>query len=315
MTLTAMRTVIQHEFGAPDVLTIVETEPPTPLMTEVLVRVQAIGVNPAEAVVRSGRAPILGRPPFTLGWEISGVVEQSVPGPGRLQPGDEVYGMPLFPRQAGAYAEYVAAPSRMFARKPAALDHVHAAALPLVALTAWQGLIEYAALTAGQTVLIHGAGGGVGHIAVQLAKAHGAQVIATASAGKHEFVRGLGADEVIDYTAVDFTSVVRGVDVVFDAVGGDTAERSPQVLRPGGTLVTIVSHVDAGFPARVEAAGLRFVVVAVEPDGYALAKIAELVDSGALRPHVEHVLPLTDVIKAHELIETGHTKGKIILTP
>jgi NADPH:quinone reductase-like Zn-dependent oxidoreductase len=310
-----MRTVTQHVFGGPEVLTIAETERPTPAPGEVLVKVRAIGINPVEAMIRSGGVPILGAPPFTLGWEFSGVVEKNGSGAGQFRPGDEVYGMPMFPRQAGAYAEYVAAPSAMFARKPVSLDHVHAAALPLVALTAWQGLVDYAQLTEGQRVLVHAAGGGVGHIAVQLAKARGAHVIATASAGKHEFVRGLGADEVIDYTAVDFTSVVHGVDVVFDAVGGETSDRSLRVLRPGGTLVTIVRHSDTEFRARVESARLRFVGVGVRPDGAALEKIAELVDGDRLRPHVEQVLPLADVAKAHELIETGHTTGKIVLTP
>jgi NADPH:quinone reductase-like Zn-dependent oxidoreductase len=310
-----MRTVSQHEFGGPGVLRLIETAPPVPIATEILVKVHAIGVNPVEAIIRSGGFPLLGQPPFTLGWDVCGVVERSVPGPGRFEPGDEVYGMPMFPRAGNAYAEYVAAPSRMFARKPTTLDHVHAAALPLVALTAWQGLIEYAALAPGQTVLIHGAAGGVGHVAVQLAKARGAHVIATASPGKHRFVRELGADDVIDYTTVDFAGAVTGVDVVFDVIGGDNGDRSLRTLRPGGVLVTAVQHSDREFRARTEAAGMRFVGVAVEPDGAALERIAELVDAGRLLPHVADILPLENVAKAHELIESGHTTGKIVLVP
>lgn len=290
-----------------------EIDQPTAVATEILVKVHAIGVNPVEAVIRSGRFPLLGPPPFVLGWEVSGVVERSVPGPGRFQPGDEVHGLSLFPRPGNAYAEYVAAPSRMFARKPVSLDHTRAAALPLVGLTAYQGMIEYAKLGEGRTDLIHG--GGVGHVAVQLAEASGARVIATASGSKASFVRDLGADQVVDYGAVDFEDVVGDVDVVFDLIGGDTGERSIGVLRPGGTLLTAVQHSDPVFKARVEAAGRQFIGVAVEPDAPALSTLADLVDAGTLRVHVEHALALEEAPKAHELIETGHTKGKIVLVP
>jgi NADPH:quinone reductase-like Zn-dependent oxidoreductase len=308
-----MRLVTQHAFGDADVLTLTDGPPPVPLATEILVRVHAVGVNPVEAFIRSGGFPLLGPPPFVLGWEISGVVAQVVPGTERFKVGDEVYGMPLFPRQAGGYAEYVAAPSRMFAHKPASLDHAHAAALPLAGLTAWQGLVEYAQIGPGQRLLIHGAGGGVGHLAVQIAKARGAYVIGTASAGKHDFIRGLGADEVIDYRAVDFTEAVRDVDVVFDVIGGDNGPRSLTSLRPGGTFVTAVDRMNTGLAARAAAAGIRFVGVAVEPDHVGLEALTELVATGRLRPHVEHELPLTNVAKAHELVESGHTKGKIVL--
>jgi len=246
--------------------------------------VHAIGVNPVEAVIRSGGFPLLGPPPFILGWEVFGVVERSGPGPGRFQEGDEVYGLSLFPRPGNAYAEHVAGPNRMFARKPASLDHFHAAGLPLVGLTAYQGMIEYAKLGAGQTALIHGGGGGVGHVAVQLAKAQGARVIATASAGKAAFVCDLGADEVIDYAAADFAEVVRDVDLVFDLIGGSVGERSLGVLRPGGTLLTAVQHSDPVFKARVEEAGFRFIGVAVEPDAPALTEAPPASASAAGRP-------------------------------
>nr|WP_230420076.1 NADP-dependent oxidoreductase [Catenulispora pinistramenti] len=164
--------------------------------------------------------------PFTLGWDISGVVEEDVPGVTRFEVGDEVYGMPFFPRAANGYAEYVAVPSRQLARKPAALDHVHAAALPLAGLTAWQALVDAAEVAPGDRVLIHAAGGGVGHLAVQIAKARGAYVLATAGAAKHEFVLGLGADEVVDYRTADFTRELKDVDVVLDAVGGPVGRRA-----------------------------------------------------------------------------------------
>ncbi|MFI9308713.1 NADP-dependent oxidoreductase [Streptomyces triculaminicus] len=306
-----MRAVIQKSFGGPEVLEVVETDRPTPLGGEVLVRVHASGVNPVDVAVRSGAYPLLGEPPFGVGWDISGVVEEAGPG-ARFKPGDEVFGMPFFPRAATGYAEYVAVPSRQVARKPATLDHVHAAAVPLAALTAWQGLVDAAGLAEGQRVLVHRAAGGVGHFAVQIAKARGAHVIAMASAPKHDFVRSLGADEVIDYRTTDFTEAVKDVDVVFDS--SSEGVRSLAVLRPGGTLVSIMEHWNQELAARVEAAGRRFAGVSVEPDYASLEAIAALVDAGRVRPHVAATFPLAEAAKAHEMVESGRTQGKIVLT-
>lgn len=308
-----MRAVTQDSFGDPSVLHTVELPKPTPLPSEVLVRVHASGVNPVDAMVRSGAFPMLGQPPFVLGWDISGVVEEAVPGVARFAVGDEVYGMPFFPRAGNGYAEYVAVPSRQLARKPAAVDHVHAAALPLAGLTAWQALVDTAAVAAGDRVLIHAGGGGVGHLAVQIAKARGAHVLATASAAKRDFVLGLGADEVVDYRAVDITRAVRDVDVVLDTVGGPVGRQSIEVLRPGGLLVTIVDRTDMALRAATIEAGRRFAGVTVEPDYAGLEQLAALVDAGKLRPYVEHAVPLDDAAKAHELIESGRTQGKIVL--
>ena len=216
-----MRAISQQTFGGPEVLRIAEVERPPPLPTEVLVRVCAVGVNPVDTSIRSGAWPLLGNPPFVLGWDISGIVEQTGAGVTRFRPGDEVYGMPYFPRAVGAYAEFVVASSRQLAYKPARLDHRHSAALPLAGLTAWQGLVDAGQLEDGQRVLIHGGGGGVGHLAVQIAKARGAHVTATVSRSKRDFVRRLGADEVLDYRAVDFAREVGDLDVVLDLVGGD----------------------------------------------------------------------------------------------
>jgi NADPH:quinone reductase-like Zn-dependent oxidoreductase len=307
-----MRSITQRRFGGPEVLAAAEVDAPKPLPTEVLIRVRAIGVNPVDGIVRSGVFPLLGDPPFTLGWDVSGVVEEVVPGVTRFSPGDEVYGMPFFPRAARTYAEYVAAPSRQLARKPRSIDHVHAGGLPMVGLTAWQSLVDVAAVEPGQRVLIHGAGGGVGHVAVQIAKERGAYVVATASAGKHDFVRALGADEVIDYRAVDFTAAVADIDVVLDAIGGEYGLRSVEVLRPGGLLVTLIDRADAELAARVEAAGRRFAGISVEPDPAGLEHLTELVDAGRLRPHVEHALPLEEAPRAHALLDTG-PKGKVVL--
>jgi NADPH:quinone reductase-like Zn-dependent oxidoreductase len=274
-----MRVITQHKLGGPEVLTIVDAPEPRPLPTEVLVRVKAIGLNPLEARLRAGEFPLIGKPPFILGWDISGVVDQA-PATWRLRAGDEVLGMPLFPRAANAYAEVVSAPALHLVRKPASLSHVEAAALPVAGLTAWQGLVDLGGVTEGDRVLVHGGGGGVGHVAIQIAKALGAHVIATASGSKRGFVEGLGADEVIDYTAVDFAEAVRDIDVVLDTIGGETARRSLAVLRPGGHLVTAVAEDDAELVAEYEAAGLRLSGIAVDPDPVALRGLVELVEQG-----------------------------------
>ncbi|RDG37996.1 NADP-dependent oxidoreductase [Streptomyces corynorhini] len=307
-----MRAITQQAFGGPEVLTIVDAPEPRPLPTEVLVRVKAIGLNPLEALLRAGGFPLIGRPPFVLGWDISGVVEEARTW--RWRPGDEVFGMPLFPRAASAYAEVVSAPALHLVRKPASLSHVEASALPVVGLTAWQGLVDLGGVTEGDRVLVHGGGGGVGHVAIQIAKALGAHVIATASGSKREFVEGLGADEVIDYTAVDFTGAVGDIDVVLDTIGGDTAARSLEVLRPGGHLVTAVAEEDVRLVATYEAAGRRFSGIAVDPDPVALRGLVELVERGRLRVHVQETFPFERVTDAHRLLESGHLQGKLVLT-
>lgn len=308
-----MRLITQQVLGGPEVLAVVEAPAPRPLPTEVLVRVEAIGLNPIEAWLRAGDfPPVLGPAPFVLGWDVSGVVVESQTW--RFSPGDEVFGMPLFPRPARAYAELVTAPGLQLARKPAALSHVEAAALPVVGLTAWQALVDVAGVNAGDRVLVHGGGGGVGHVAVQIAKARGAYVIATASGDKRAFVEGLGADEVVDYTAVDFARTVRDVDVVLDIVGGDTAERSIGVLRPGGHLVTAVAESDAHLAATCRSAGRRFSGVAVDPDAGALRHLVDLVEQGALRVHVQEAFPFERVADAHRLLDRGHLLGKVVLT-
>lgn len=307
-----MRTITQQTLGGPEVLTVVEAPEPRALPTEVLVRVRAIGLNPLEARLRAGEFPLLGRPPFVLGWDISGVVEQAQTS--RFRPGDEVFGMPLFPRAANAYAEVVAAPALHLAPKPASLSHVEASALPVVGLTAWQGLVDIGGVTEGDRVLVHGGGGGVGHVAIQIAKALGAQVLTTTGAGKREFVEALGADEVIDYRAVDFTEAVRDVDVVLDTIGGDTAARSLDVLRPGGHLVTATSEDDTRLADRCEAAGIRFSGIAVDPDPVALRGLVALVEQGRLRVHVQRTFPFERVADAHRLLDDGHLQGKLVLT-
>ncbi|KEF02739.1 MULTISPECIES: NADP-dependent oxidoreductase [Streptomyces] len=307
-----MRVITQQTLGGPEVLSLVNAPEPRPLPTEVLVRVKAIGLNPLEARLRAGEFPLIGRPPFVLGWDISGVVEEAVTW--RFRPGDEVFGMPLFPRAASAYAEVVPAPALHLTRKPASLSHVEASALPVVGLTAWQGLVDLAGVGEGDRVLIHGGGGGVGHVAIQIAKALGAHVITTAGGSKREFVEGCGADEVIDYTAADFTEKIRDVDVVLDTIGGDTAERSLEVLRPGGHLVTAVADEDSKLIAKYEAAGMRFSGIAVDPDPVALRGLVALVEQGRLRVHVQETFPFERVADAHRVLDGGHLQGKLVLT-
>ncbi|MGW0549026.1 NADP-dependent oxidoreductase [Streptomyces altiplanensis] len=318
MNPPTMRAVSQDAFGGPEVLRPVTLPRPEPLPTEVLVRVVAAGVNPVDCKTRagSGMAGVLGEPPFVLGWDVSGVVEAVGFGVHTLNVGDEVFGMPWFPRRAGAYAEYVTAPSRQFARKPAGVGHDAAAAVPLAALTAWQTLVDAAGLRAGQRVLVHAAAGGVGHFAVQIAHHLGAHVIGTARAAKHDWLRELGADEVVDYTAVRFEDVVGDVDVVIDLIGeghDSTSTRSLETLRPGGLLVAVPSGVSPELLERARARDRRATAYLVEPDGHALGEIARLIGSGALSVEVEEVFLLEDAAAAHRHIESGRTRGKLVL--
>jgi NADPH:quinone reductase-like Zn-dependent oxidoreductase len=309
-----MRAMSLRSWGGPDVLTEVEVDRPAPGPTEILVRVHAAGVNPTDWKSRTHGGLGLWGEPVILGYDVSGVVEAVGLGVTLYQPGDEVFGMPRFPHQAGAYAQYVTGPARHFTRKPATIDHIQAAALPLAALTAWQSLIETAGLRPGQRVLIHAAAGGVGHLAVQIAKAQDAYVIGTAREAKHPLLRNLGADEVIDYTRRDFAEAVRDIDVVIDTVGGDYGSRSLRVLRKGGTLVSLSSPADAPPVEEAEELGIRSGFTLVEPDHAGMKAIAALVEGGRLRAEIDTVLPLEQAAKAHVRGETGRTAGKIVLT-
>lgn len=308
-TMWAIR---QTALGGPEVLERVEVERPAAGPGNALVRVIAAGVNPVDWKVR--RHGYWFRPPLIPGWDVSGVVVDPGPGENRFQAGDEVFGMPHFPQVGGGYAEYVAAPARHFARKPRSVGHVEAAALPLAALTGWQALTEAARVRSGQRVLVHAAAGGVGHLTVQLAKVLGAHVTGTASAAKHDLLRDLGADDLVDYRTEDFTAV-DPVDVVVDLVGGDYAERSLRVLKRGGVYVAVAApaEVDA-VRDRAEQFGVRVTSVMVAPDHTGLERVAELVDQGRLRPVVAEVFALADAGKAQEQGEADRTTGKIVLT-
>lgn len=309
MTTTLMRAISQDVLGGPEVLKEIELARPEPGATEVLVRVHAAGLNPTDWKNREAGYTV-GEPPFVLGWDVSGVVEKVGVGVALLKPGDEVFGMLKYPQGHGSHAEYVAAPSRYFARKPANIDHVQAAAIPLAALTAWESLVDVAGVRKGQRVLIHAAAGGVGHLAVQIAKARGAYVIGTASAPKHDFLRSLGVDEPIDYRTADFAEAVSDVDVVLETIGGDYGARSAKVLKPGGVIVSLA----IGLLEDFDATGIRAETLLVEPDHHAMKEIAALVESGRLRVEIDTVVPLAEAAKAHERGETNSTTGKIVLS-
>ena len=312
MATTTMRAVTQDALGGPEVLKVSELERPAAGISQVLVRVHAAGVSPTDWKHRAHRI-FLGPPPFVLGWDVSGVVEETGFGVTVFQPGDEVFGMLPYPHGVGSHAEYVAAPARAFARKPGNLSHVQAAALPLVGLTAWQALTETARVAPGQRVLVHGAAGGVGHVAVQIAKALGAHVTGTASAGRHDLVRELGADEVIDYQATDFAEAARDMDVVLDTVGGDYPARSLRTLRRGGVLVALLP-LPAEVAAEAAERGIRAQVMLCEADRAGMNALADLVTRGQLRPVIAGTFPLADAADAHALGDAGHVAGKIVLT-
>lgn len=295
-----MRAITVRKAGGPEVLTEVEVPRPEPGPVEILVRVHAAGVNPVDWKSRARGQALATPAPYVPGFDVSGTVEAVGPGVRMYRPGDEVFGMPLFPKPAGAYAEYVVAPPRHFARKPSGLDHVTAAGLPLAGLTAWQSLVDLANVQPGQRVLVHAAAGGVGHLAVQTAKARGAHVIGTASAAKHDFVRGLGADEVIDYRTVDFTTATGDLDVVLDPIGGDYGPRSRALLRHGGVYISLTSPADEYF-------------LLVEPDHAGMRALVDLVEKNLLTVTLDSVFPLAHAAKAHEHGETGSSTGKIVL--
>ncbi|WP_052848837.1 NADP-dependent oxidoreductase [Streptomyces avicenniae] len=312
-----MRAITQDRLGDPDVLTLTDVPRPEPLPTEVLVRVRAAGVNPVDLSTREGggMADVIGPPPFTVGWDVAGTVEATGRGVTTLAVGDDVFGMPWFPRRAGAYAAYVTAPSRHFARTPPGTGHAQAAALPLAGLTAWQTLVDTARVGPGQHVLVHAAAGGVGHLAVQIAKARGARVTGTARADKHAFLRGLGADAVVDYTRVAFEQAVRDADVVLDLVGGaEHQRRSLDALRPGGLLIAVPGSLDPAVAEEAAGRGLRATGFLVEPDRAGLDALAALVADGRLRTEVGAVLPLAEAAEAHRRVASRRTTGKIVLT-
>ncbi len=307
---STMKAVRMHEYGKADVLVYEDAPRPEPKSNEVLVRVHAAGVNPVDWKVREG---LLGkskaRLPMILGGEIAGVVESCGADVKSFKAGDEVWALlPL--THWGGYAEFASVPESELAKKPKSLDFVHAAGVPLAALTAYQALVDTAGLKEGQTVLIHAGAGGVGHFAIQIAKSKGAKVIATASAKHLAFLKELGADVTIDYTAQKFEEVAKDVDVVLDSIGKETQERSLACLKKGGYLVSIVQPPDM---KKLGELGLKGAVMLVKPDTKELDLLAKLIEEQKLKCVVSETVPLAEAKRAHALSEAGHTQGKIVL--
>ncbi|WP_432761362.1 NADP-dependent oxidoreductase [Rhizobium mayense] len=300
-----------HEFGPPPAMTFESISRPTPGPGEVLIKVHAAGVGPWDGWIRAGKSALPQPLPLTLGSDLSGEIEALGPDVADLAVGDQVYGV-TNPRFIGAYAEYALASAAMIARKPTSLNYIDAASVPVIAVTAWQGLFDEAQLKAVQTVLIHGAAGNVGAYAVQLARRAGIQTIVTAAKQDFAYLRELGADTLVDYHTERFEDAARDVDAVFDLVGGETQQRSFQVLRRGGKLTSAVSQPDQELAKRH---GVDAAFFLVNVTTRYLTEIAGLIDSGALRTRVGTVLPLTDAYEAHLMLEglRPTPKGKIVL--
>ncbi len=306
-----MKAIRLHSYGGPDVLVYEEAPRPTPAAGEVLVRVYATALNPVDRSTRTGylQQMVNFELPLIPGLDLAGVVEELGPDVTTVAVGDAVYGFSNMVRQ-GAYAEYARLGVGELAPKPATVDFVTAAAVPLSALAAWQALYDSGGLRAGQTVLIQGAGGGVGTFAVQFAAAKGAHVIVTEDGSKAEFLRGLGAAEVIDYTTTRFEEVAHDVDVVLDLVGGEVQARSLAVLKPGGILVTTMGQPDAD---AASARGVRASGMLTQANPAQLREIAGMIDAGTIRPIVAQVFPLAEAAQAHMALDAGNTRGKLVL--
>ncbi|MBK1874022.1 NADP-dependent oxidoreductase [Marinobacter sp. 1-3A] len=314
---SSMKKVVYHQFGERDVLEVVSSDIPSPQQGEVLIRVHGAGLNPIDWKTRKGfgfvAQQIESSLPWTPGYDVAGEVVAIGDGVTTLAPGDRVMGLVGFPLNGGGYSEYALAAADELAVVPEELDLVTAGALPLAALTAWQALFEVAELEQGQKILVHAGAGGVGHLAVQFALAHGAHVIATASAGNRDFLAELGVHEVIDYNTTDFADECFGLDVVLDLVGGETGKRSLRTLGESGILVTIPTVTADEVISAAEAQGLKAYGMTVRPDVFHLDEIAELIEDGDVKVHIEKAFKLDQAAQAHELLEGGHVRGKLVL--
>ena len=313
-----MKAITLNGPGGTEQLRITELPRPVAQEGEVIVQVKAFSINPVDIKTRNGKA-MMGRlkdeNPIILGWDISGIVTAVGANVTDLKAGDTVFGMVNFPGHGKAYAEYVAAPAAHLALKPGNISHEEAAAATLAALTAWQALVTQAKIKAGDKILVHAAAGGVGHYAVQIAKYLGAHVTGTSSAANREFVLGLGADVHIDYKSQRFEEVTGGLDLVLDAFGGDMIERSLDVIKPGGQLITLPSGAIEGLKEKSEAKGIKGYHFMVSSNGTDMAKLAELLEKGIIKSHVSQVFPFAEIAKAHQQVETGRTVGKAVVRP
>ncbi|MBL0740440.1 NADP-dependent oxidoreductase [Chryseolinea lacunae] len=312
-----MKAIQLNEFGGIEHLVQVTPPQPVPLENELLVQVKAVSINPVDVKTRAGKG-MSGRlkeyMPLILGWDISGTIAAVGNQVKDFVAGDEVFGMVNFPGHGKAYAEYVTTPAAHVTRKPVNIDHPEAAAATLAALTAWEALTQRAKIQPGQSVLIHAGAGGVGHYAVQMARHLGAHVIATSSSANKDFIRSLGAHHHVDYTRERFEDTVHDVDFVLDTMGGETLERSVAVVKPGGTLISIPTAVPPHVVdlARAKNANAYFFLVQSNGDG--MRQVAQWLEAGIVKSHVSHIFPFDEMGKAHLQLETGRTKGKIVVT-
>jgi NADPH:quinone reductase-like Zn-dependent oxidoreductase len=304
-----MKAVVAHEYGTPEVLKLEDVPRPEPKEDEALVRVIASGINPADPLTLSGKyAKEFGTHlPLIPGYDIAGIVEKTGAKITKLKVGDAIYGYPTF---GGGWAEYVTVKEWEVAAKPASVNFVEAASVPMGALTAWQALVDVAKLHAGQTILIHGGSGGVGSFAVQIAKARGARVIATASTANQDILKQLGADVAVDYMKTKFEDIARDVDAVLDPVGKETLARSYSVVKKGGIAMSLVALPDR---AELQKRGIHGAAISVHPDAADLTEIAHLIDAGKIKPIVTQVLPFSEAIAAQQQAATHHTRGKVVL--
>jgi NADPH:quinone reductase-like Zn-dependent oxidoreductase len=307
--VTMMKAVVAHEYGKPEVLKVEQVPRPEPKENQALVRVIASSVNPADPLTLSGKyaREFDTHLPLIPGYDIAGVVEKVGAKVTKLKTGDAVYGYPTY---GGGWAEYVCVAEGEVAKKPSSLNFVDAAAVPMGALTAWQALVDAAQLHEGQTILIHGGSGGVGSFAIQIAKARGARVIATASTANQDLLKQLGADVAIDYTKQKFEEIAKDVDAVLDPVGKETLARSYGVVKKGGIVMSLVARPE---PVELEKRGLRGVTIFAHADAEDLTEIARLIDAGKIKPIVTKILPLSDAVAAQEQAATHHTRGKVVL--
>lgn len=314
-----MKAMAIQEFGGRDKLQLMDLPVPDVGPEEVLVQVKAAGVNPVDWKIREGflREVLPYEFPIILGWDVAGVIKQVGSEVSQLQNSDEVYSYCRLPvMHYGSYAEYLVLPANIVSKKSESLSFEQAASVPLAALTAYQSLFGAGRLQSGETILIHAAAGGVGGFAVQLAKHHGATVIGTASPGNHDYVRGLGADRVIDYSTQDFRAVIRewyplGIDLIYDCVGGDVLEHSVPILNSTGRLITIVEPDQA---KTMKSQGVNVEFVFVSPNARQLDELTKMADQGKLKTDISGTYPLEDAAQAHEKIESHHVRGKLVLT-
>lgn len=309
-----MKAIALKTAGSPEQLEYIETEKPEIQNDEVLIKVRAISINPVDVKSRNGKGmygKLKEENPLILGWDVSGIVEESKSE--AFTTGDEVFGMVNFPGHGKAYAEYVAAPADQLALKPEKISFEEAAASTLVALTAWQALVKNADVQKGQHVLIHAAAGGVGHMAVQIAKHSGATVTGTSSLKNKDFVLGLGADKHIDYHSFDWKSAPKEFGFVLDTIGGGTIDDSLEVTKAGGTIISLPTGLNEEVTAKAAEKGVKGYPIMVQSDGDDMKQIARLLETGALKPHISKIFPFEQMREAHLQQETGRTVGKIVV--